>query len=209
VDSINQRLDLVLPEAVKPSDPGGSWSLRSYERDCWAWHDHVFTPLELDAINNIFDDITLISGRAGDSAKQTARDSDVAFIYPNPVTQWIFERLTAIVNDLNDKYFCFDLEGFTQGLQLTSYQPGQHYRWHTDHGPRHYNRKLSLTLQLSEPTDYEGGELQLRDSDKPMVMDKQRGLLVAFPAYLMHRVTPVTSGRRRSLVAWVTGEPFK
>lgn len=112
---------------------------------------------------------------------------------------------------MNDRYFNFDLASFDQGLQLTRYdgEQEQHYDWHVDRGMGTGQRKLSLTLQLSDPNDYEGGDLELRFGKDPVKINKDRGMIALFPSYTMHRVKPVTKGIRYSLVAWVSGPAFK
>jgi len=70
-------------------------------------------------------------------------------------------------------------------------------------------RKLSFTLQLSDPSEYEGGELVIKTSKDEAVMKKEKGFVVMFPSYVLHRVTPVTKGVRRSLVGWVSGPAFR
>jgi predicted 2-oxoglutarate/Fe(II)-dependent dioxygenase YbiX len=70
-------------------------------------------------------------------------------------------------------------------------------------------RKLSFTVQLSEPEDYKGGDLCLYLGDKAEVMKKEQGFVALFPSYVLHEVKPVTSGTRYSLVSWITGKPFK
>jgi PKHD-type hydroxylase len=70
-------------------------------------------------------------------------------------------------------------------------------------------RKLSLVLQLSDPSEYEGGELQTMSGPNHCAVDRQKGLIAAFPSYMLHRVTPVTKGTRYSLVVWICGPSFK
>jgi PKHD-type hydroxylase len=129
-------------------------------------------------------------------------------------TQWVFETLGHVVSSLNAQFFGFDLLGFGEQIQLTNYDGSEQgmYGWHVDMGP-HTNapcRKLSIVVQLSDPVDYEGGVLELQPSGKDVVkMRKQRGLVVAFPSWTLHQVTPVTQGNRQSLVAWISGPPFK
>ena len=119
-----------------------------------------------------------------------------------------------MVSSLNAQFFGFDLLGFGEHIQLTNYDGSEQgmYGWHVDMGP-HTNapcRKLSIVVQLSDPVDYEGGVLELQPSGKDVVkMRKQRGLVVAFPSWTLHQVTPVTQGNRQSLVAWISGPPFK
>jgi PKHD-type hydroxylase len=82
------------------------------------------------------------------------------------------------------------------------------YGWHLDYGGG-ISRKLSLAIQLTDPSEYEGGNLQIMTSGEPQNMRKQRGLIAVFPSYVLHQVTPVTQGSRQSLVAWVSGPAFK
>jgi PKHD-type hydroxylase len=86
---------------------------------------------------------------------------------------------------------------------------GGHYDWHVDQGATERRRKLSLVLQLSPPSDYEGCELQIRSSNKIETVPRGRGELIAFPSYALHRVTPITAGIRRSLVIWCSGPRFR
>lgn len=72
-----------------------------------------------------------------------------------------------------------------------------------------HNRKLSMVIQLSDPSEYEGGELLLHLGNNPTRIERKKGLAVFFPSYILHEVTPVTKGERYSLVAWVHGKPFK
>ena len=71
-------------------------------------------------------------------------------------------------------------------------------------------RKLSLILQLSDPDDYEGGEVQfMNSSGKSFFAPKTRGTILVFDSRTMHRVKKVTSGNRKSIVAWVEGPRWK
>jgi PKHD-type hydroxylase len=129
-------------------------------------------------------------------------------------TQWAFEKLGHIVSSLNAQFFRFDLRGFGEHIQLTNYDSAEQgmYGWHVDMGPNPASpcRKLSLVLQLSDPVEYEGGVLEIQPHGKDIIkMRKQRGLVVVFPSWTLHQVTPVTQGSRQSLVAWITGPAFK
>ena len=82
------------------------------------------------------------------------------------------------------------------------------YDWHIDVTPTKSRRKLSIVVQLSDPSEYDGGELQIQTGLlEPVTIGKTKGLAVVFPTYLLHRVTPVTRGVRRSLVCWIDGPP--
>ena len=80
--------------------------------------------------------------------------------------------------------------------------------WHQDYGFA-ISRKLSITVQLTDPSEYEGGNLQILTADEPANITRKRGMIALFPSYVLHQVTPVTRGSRQSLVAWVSGPAFK
>ena len=111
---------------------------------------------------------------------------------------------------MNAQHFRFDLTGFGETLQLTNYDQSENgmYGWHQDYGGG-ISRKLSMAVQLTDPAEYEGGNLQVMTAANPQNIRKQRGLIAIFPSYVLHQVTPVTQGSRQSLVAWVSGPAFK
>ena len=119
---------------------------------------------------------------------------------------------TAKIFNKNISFYGFDLFGFVEDMQFTIYDSETygHYTWHIDMSEASPStRKLSLVLQLSDPSEYEGGELQTMNSKEPSVIDKKKGLIAAFPGWALHRVTPVTSGIRKTLVVWIAGPQFK
>jgi len=138
------------------------------------------------------------------------RRSQVSWLSNTSDTRWVFEKLGFVASRLNANNFGFDLTGFGEPLQLTHYSQSENgmYGWHQDYGGS-ISRKLSLVLQLSDPSEYEGGNLQVKTGSEPQTVRKQRGLIAAFPSYVLHQVTPVTQGNRQSLVAWVSGPQFK
>jgi|TARA_R110000824_G_scaffold607_1_gene3808 PKHD-type hydroxylase len=204
------HLDLDLAPLKKIDTGGGAWPLQPNRQEQWAWMQNVFTPPEIKAIIAIGEVNDLDKARTGGNKSSKDRDSFVKFLFPNDATTWIFEKLSGVVTEMNARYWGFDLSGFEQGLQFTRYEaPGQHYDWHIDAGMITGHRKLSLTVQLSDPDDYEGGDLELRWGKDPMKANREQSMITVFPSWTMHRVTPVTRGRRFSLVAWVSGPPFK
>lgn len=142
------------------------------------------------------------------------RRSNVNWMPNTQETKWVFEKLSHVVSSLNAQFFRFDLTGFGEQIQLTNYDSSEHgmYGWHVDFGmsTASASRKLSIVMQLSDPSEYEGGNLELKPAGNEIVkIKKQRGLIVAFPSWTLHQVTPVTQGSRQSLVAWITGPAFK
>lgn len=138
------------------------------------------------------------------------RKSKLSWISWNEDTDWIFQKLYEYAAKVNNIHYQFDLSGFYEKIQFTEYEsPDGHYTWHTDGGNKEFsNRKLSMVVQLSNPQDYEGGELQIF-TDRVSSIEKKQGAVAFFPSYTPHRVTPITKGKRYTLVVWVSGPPFK
>lgn len=139
------------------------------------------------------------------------RESSIRWLDPTEENHWIFQRITEVVNQVNDQYFKMELRGFPS-LQLTEYDGDKkgHYGVHADCGygisPMRW-RKLSLTVQLSKPEEYEGGDLVLYPEgfECKRVIEKQLGTMCLFRSHVLHEVTPITKGNRHSLVTWVEG----
>jgi PKHD-type hydroxylase len=186
-----------------------AWAFNLDPVHSWAYWDKAFTKEECEQI------IEIGNSKAQNKAVtrgglHKVRKSEVSWLYPSEDTEWIYRRMTDIITNLNEQYFKFDLFGATEGFQFTKYQaPSGKYGKHIDSGPNTVVRKLSFTLQLSDPKDYKGGDLCLYSSDKPEVMKKEQGFVALFPSYTLHEVKPVTQGTRYSLVSWITGKPFK
>jgi len=150
------------------------------------------------------------------SCDKSVRNSQVSWIPINQETQWIYDRIAHVARELNGQFFQLDLYGFVEPIQYTVYEGSEnteeqgHYVWHIDKGNIGGSpRKLSIVIQLSDPSEYDGGNLEIAVSNNPEVLKKQQGMLYAFPSYTLHRVTPVTKGVRRTLVVWIAGPKFK
>lgn len=177
----------------------------------------LFTMAELDAITRYGDSLALASAElsVGGAAYDSIRKTLVAWVNRNPQTEFFHRRLEEAVLALNARYFRFDLSGLAD-FQYAVYggPEGGHFDWHKDYGrdpsdPGREPRKLTLSLQLSDPADYDGCELQVRAGHKIDIAPRERGALVAFPANVLHQVTPITRGLRRSLVVWAVGPEFR
>ena len=103
------------------------------------------------------------------------RKSKITWLKPSKETNWIFEKISFASKELNNRYFNFDIFGAIEGLQFTSYKaPGGNYGKHMDSAYGITIRKLSMSIQLSEPEKYEGGELCLHNSEKPIIFQKKQ-----------------------------------
>lgn len=153
----------------------------------------------------------------GDSGE--LRRSGVAWIPRSGVSEWAYDRVEALAFEAN-RLWGLDLDGVCEELQYTVYDTaGAHYTWHHDGLERGVeDRKVSVVVQLDDPEGYEGADLEFlevaSDYDEAALAHyreqvRARGTAVTFCAFEYHRVTPLRSGQRRSLVAWVSGPPLR
>ncbi len=173
-----------------------------------------FSPPECASIIEMGMQSTLKEANISNNIKnEDIRKSNVAwFRSPTPDTKWLWDKMSALTTMANARNYNFTLVGFLEAFQFTEYDTeGSHYTWHMDHGGGVLGkRKLSLCIQLSDPETYEGGNLELFYGLPAVVAKRDRGTAVIFPSYTMHRVTPITSGKRYSLVVWASGtESYK
>ena len=197
-----------------------------------------FTQLPTDVIEILekdikqFDPTVKQSGLMGEKIDLQIRNSQNSWI---STSHWIGGWLWYYVSKCNRENFLYDIVDIDGGsLQYTHYNEGQFYNWHQDsdldthYKPQmnfssgenraqeeiiqagEYIRKLSFTLQLSEPTDYRGGEVEFLDnSSRRFLAPKQRGTMIVFDSRVRHRVRKVKSGTRKSIVGWVVGPRWK
>jgi PKHD-type hydroxylase len=175
--------------------------------------ENAFSDEECDEIIEIGENAYLFEGLVGGSdnvKRKHIRDSIVGFVGYSEDTSWIFDRLAHYAVQANNESWNFDLIGFGDDFQYTKYYGGGgHYSWHADIGETCSHRKISMVLQLCDETEYQGGDLQFFVGPGETSASKKRGTLIMFPSFLMHRVTPVDSGVRMSLVSWISGPNFR
>jgi PKHD-type hydroxylase len=191
----------------------GAWMFETdHVLNCAFWGG-LFTPEECQRIVDFGESLSLQKATVGSDTglvvSKEVRDSQIAWISSTADTKWIYERLAFAVTELNKQYFKFNLHGFSEALQFTRYDaPSGCYEMHTDRAEYGPVRKLSITLQLTDPLTYEGGDLVFY-TRKPFVeASKVQGMLTVFPSFVAHEVAPVTKGTRHSLVGWVSGPSF-
>lgn len=186
--------------------------------------DRGFNEEELNAIGELGDKAELqeawTMGDEEENKLKDVRKSYVKFFNKTEETDWIFNRFNTISALINDQFYGFNLNGYSS-FQYTVYKGEEKgkYDWHMDtilgnnlkdmsYGQ---TRKLSLIMLISEPEkDFTGGEFELNlgKESNAARMDLFRGRILAFPSFLIHRVNPVLSGVRKSIVIWVEGPKF-
>ncbi len=146
-----------------------------------------------------------IVGAIAEGSNPKVRNSRLHNVQYNEATQWLYQKVMDRVAR-NNTLYDFDISGMYEGMNIMEYGEGGHYDWHLDIGPGlAAHRKLSVIVQLSDPKDYTGGEV-LFNAGKERELPKDRGQIAIFPSYILHKVNPVLTGTRYSLVAWVSGQ---
>lgn len=174
----------------------------------------AFSSEEVDKILDIEDLQQFEKGRiSNNKVISEMRDSDVMWITPQMSgAEWLFHKFSNLTSMVNYDHFMLDISHF-DAFQYTKYNSKnkQHYTWHIDSGGLYSNnseRRISASIMLTDPNDYEGGEFHAivnGQVDNPVVVKPERGDVIFFSSWTPHKVAPVTSGIRKSLVVWVLG----
>ena len=157
---------------------------------------------------DIFNQLEFDNGTVTDGLKSESRKGKVSWIINDDLKQYFFDSLQEI--NIAAKWY-LNITSISD-IQYGVYNVGDYYNWHIDQGLQ-YNegdvRKLSMTCFLNE--DYEGGEFDIEDRyyGKYKSFKEKPGSIIFFPSDAWHRVRPVTSGQRRSLVAWFSGPSWR
>ena len=161
----------------------------------------LYSPEELDKIIELGETLELVEGAVlvdgKDAVEHKKRNTKIAWVHHTQDTAWIFKKMA--------KLWKLEPISMLQSFQYSVYHVGGHYDWHRDLGANDEivsNRVISGVLQLSEPTDYKGGLLEVENHFGQHLIEKERGMVTSFPAGWRHRVTPVTCGIRKTLVMW-------
>jgi PKHD-type hydroxylase len=158
-------------------------------------------------------DSTYVEGQIGDRTNgatfESKRSSKVSWMYED---DWICSIFAHYFHIANKEEWEYELNGL-DGIQITRYDVNDHYAWHSDYGTAEddrYTRKLSATILVTDPSEYEGGDLEFIDYHNNLVVaPRQKGTMVVFDSRVPHRVTPVTKGQRISLVTWMLGPKLR
>lgn len=188
------------------------YTFKSFERPfSYTYWDKAFSEEECEKIIKIGKTKKLENAPIyGPKQKSDFRNSKISWLYPSEELDFVYKKLTKYIIDLNERFFKFELYGISEPMQFTNYvSPQGNFKKHIDSVSGQLVRKMSLTIQLTNPKKYKGGELLLYLNEDGFKMPQEQGTLVMFPSYIMHEVKPITKGERNSLVVWVTGPCFK
>lgn len=178
------------------------------------YYSNLFTEQEIKNILFKLQSIPYESAKvASGEPSPDIRKSKIKWVPENDDFGWVYKRILEAALEANNKLWHFDILN-CEMMQYTEYsdKDAGHYNWHQDLGLDIWShRKISISVQLSDPTQYSGGDLQFWTGGDSNVISVQKALGEAtiFPSYMMHRVTKVYWGTRRSLVLWIGGSHFR
>lgn len=192
------------------------WPLKLQNFTPYCYYTDFLSPIECDAIKGIGDSLPTEIGKVFKDDNIIREDDNIrknklSFLTPPSKNEfaWVYKKCTDMIYHANAEFFNYDLT-LIEPLQYTIYSElNDHYIEHYDAGAgTPMQRKLSFSIQLDPEDSYEGCDLVFNGHEKNDEMRKQ-GTIVFFPSFILHTVTPLLSGTRRSLVGWICGPDFK
>jgi len=181
--------------------------------DNYYWFENGFTADELSDIEELTKTIEFQTANVGQHNAVTSdhRKSKIKWCPQTDSFKWVYDKLQNMIFEANEMMWKMNITHMREEIQYTEYYDNNSggYEWHMDCGKGIQNqRKISVTVQLSDPDEYEGGDLEF-NIGKQITAPRGKGNVVIFPSFFLHRVTPVTKGTRKSFVLWVGGEPYR
>ena len=193
------------PEAVDPN------AIKTNNQFTSIIHTSFFSPEQCEAIINACEKPLWIQGEVNegqiDKKLRNVRQQGLMMNEEG----WPHTRILELMKQANEARYKFNVSGFMNydAPMIMEYGKGCHYDWHIDVGKSVPNRKLSFTIQLSKPEDYEGGDLEFLGTEVKSNDFRQQGTCVIFPSFLAHKISKVKSGTRMSIVGWVHGPTYE
>mgnify|MGYP003324036887 CR=1 FL=1 len=192
----------------------------------------IFDDMMIEDIHRMVyeNDVPFQKGQTGnheESDNHYSNNRDIAYLHPEKYCEPLYNFLESITLKANQELFHIDVNVVSDPLHYVIYpepqsdettgvyrEEGGYLDWHMDIGQGGVNhRKLATIVQLSDPKDYEGGELKFffggRWPENIITMDLKKGDACVFPAFYMHGVTPITKGKRYSIITWMEGDTFR
>lgn len=176
-------------------------------------NEPIFTVEQCNTIIKIGRECPKLQGKVFEKESDEIADirkSDISWIPFDKLTP-MYDQLNQVIHQFNNNFFGFEGIQINEPAQYTEYSPGGFYDWHIDINTTGKTqppiRKISMSVLLSNPSEFEGGDLDLIDPGKKVKLEQ--GQAVFFASFLRHKVNPVTKGNRKSLVVWFGGPSFK
>jgi len=174
------------------------------------WEGVIPSELCDQLVRNCKDEISLRDGTVfsedSDSPNEGVRKTKLGFTGDDQIKTLVDYYL----KESNRNAFAVDVN-YIPDVQFAEYTKGCFYNWHHDinwDAESAYDRKLSISIQLTDPSEYKGGDFEFKNIETPTGF-RTKGSIVVFPSYHEHRVTEVTDGVRHSLVCWMEGPKWR
>ncbi len=176
-------------------------------------YNGAFSDEDIYAVTQLAEGSQLSPGTAGGQVNPDYRRQNITWLENHSETAWIYAKVAQMIEGAN-QLWGFNLDGMREGFQFGQYKSEEKgfYDWHLDMGTGasiQSHRKISVVVQLSDRSKFTGGELQFMTGKSVINSEMNRGDVILFPSYMLHRVTPVTEGERYSLVLWAHGRRFQ
>ena len=187
-----------------------SVNLKANNLFCSIIHTTFFEPKQCDSIvSSLVEELWMSGEVVGGGLDKKLRNVEQQ-IMPINKEGWPLTRVLQLVKQANNARFKFDVSGFldVDAPMIMRYEKGSHYDWHIDAGNSVPHRKLSFTIQLSDPEDYVGGDMEFIGTNVHKEALRQKGTCIIFPSFLPHRITKVTKGKRFAIVGWIHGPTY-
>lgn len=180
------------------------------------FHKNTLNNNIIDRIKSYADTIEQEQGVLFKTDKNNdVRKSSLKWINRSRESEWLYNIVKSVVEPVNEGLFQFDLTGIDT-IQYTQYiNTGDKYDFHADSAPgvkydENMVRKLTMVIQMSDESDYTGGDVEFMSGKQyNETAPRAKGSIVIFPSFVMHRVTPILTGKRNSLVTWFMGPKFR
>ena len=180
-------------------------------------HENFVNDSYIDAVENYIEKQQLVKAKFrhnnNDTDLDAIRNSQIHWMTENSYKDDLiplYQELTNKIRQVNDKEWKWIIDGW-EAFQYSEYDESYkgHYDWHIDYGMKTpdqpLSRKISFSLGISEKNEYEGGELITKMNINEDSYKLGRGEIAIFPSWMLHKVTPVTKGRRKVIVGWGMG----
>jgi len=176
----------------------------------------IFTPPQCQDIINVGHQQKSEEAKVGTKEKEGKYDTKMRITtiswIPFKALPDMYKRVERSMLQANGNHFGYEGMKITEPAQFTEYPKGGFYDWHMDADVTGLYeppvRKISMTILLSNQSEFEGGDLEfMTEGNKPPQL--LQGQAIYFCSLLRHRVAKVKKGIRRSLVMWFGGPPFK
>jgi PKHD-type hydroxylase len=145
--------------------------------------------------------------RAGKDTVTKTRTNDRAIFPRNAEHQWLYDRIRAVAESVNEELWRFEITGIDE-IDILRYRLGRQFKWHYD-THRSFRRKITCVVNLSDPSTYWKGGLEIRCTHLEKKFRRNQGAATFFPSYIQHCARPPWLGTRWSLVAWLTGPEWR